>query len=127
MKNYVTRITAGPYVAKNNAYEEAWNVALEMDRLAINESELENFKKLFKDAIDKVNARNKRCKDLVLDIWAPGMQLSSGYDKFFISLSGMFQMEVVELQEISKEVLFSLTPPEPMDEAFNSGDGTYRP
>ena len=59
------------YVSKSKAHTEAENVFRAMDRKVIPSCLIENYKQAFQEAIDKINARNKRCKDLELTIWSP--------------------------------------------------------
>lgn len=59
------------YVPKNKACKEAQNAFRAMDRKIIPSSMVESFKETFIKAIDNINTRNKRCKDLKLSIWSP--------------------------------------------------------
>lgn len=86
------------YVTKNKAHEEAKLVFRAMDRKIIASSMVENFKDAFREAITKVNARNKRCKDLVLDIWEPNEK-----GDWFISLPGACSLTLRKAKFKAKE------------------------
>jgi hypothetical protein len=93
MALYFSRITSDYWVAKNKLAAAAKKVARDMDRRIIADEKLHQFKNEFKDRITELNAIHSRCKPLELEIWKPmGEQIA-------ISISGVFQMELVPVKD----------------------------
>jgi hypothetical protein len=96
--NYVSRITADHWSAKNKLEAAAKLVAICNDRRFITADKRESFISDFKQAIDYLNKSHPKCKELHLSVWYPGME---GRDQkvTFITISGVFQMELFEVTE----------------------------
>jgi len=69
MKRYFSKITADHWSAKNKLQAEAKEIARDMERRIIIESEKLDFTVEFFDRIDKLNQKYHRCKPLYLSSW----------------------------------------------------------
>jgi hypothetical protein len=107
MKYYFTNLTDDYWVEKNKAYTDAKVVARNRSRIILHESDLETFKKEFQADIDTVNSEYKRCKDLHLFTYTVPNH-KSAYQRFSISISSCFVMEIVEVRSITKAAIESL-------------------
>lgn len=82
------------YTPKNKAQEEALKVFHAMDRKIISSDMVSNFNDAFIAAIDKINARNKRCKNLILNIWSP-----MDNEDWIISIDGVHSLSLRKAKE----------------------------
>lgn len=124
MKNYFTRITQDHWTAKNSAHSEALKLAYLMERKVFPENELQDYLDTFKKLVGYINDKEKRCKDLELGIWKSPCASENERVEYYISIPGVFHIEVIEIAEMSR--CYSKLP-DSINEALNSGDGTYRP
>jgi hypothetical protein len=96
--NYVSRITADHWSAKNKLEAAAKLVAQHMDHMLIPDREKDKWFLDFKNAIDKVNADHPKCKELQLSVWGYDFE-TKGQKPTYITISGVFQMELFEVRE----------------------------
>lgn len=124
MKHYFTRITQDHWSPKNNAHKEAQKLALLMERKVFPEKELQDYLDTFMKLVGYINDKERKCKDLDLIIWKFPLDQEEKGDRYILTISQVFQLEIIEVAEMSKH--YSKLP-DSINESLNSGDGTYRP
>lgn len=88
---YFSKVTEDYWTSKNRVQEEAKQIARSMDRIILAESNIESFKKDFREQIERLNEKHNRCKNLNLNIWN-----SQGVNKtdIHITIPGVFKMTI---------------------------------
>lgn len=94
--NYFSRITADHWAAKNRLEEAAKQLAYEMDRRLILDSELQSFLKEFDRRISELCARFPRCKPLQ---FSHHKGYVDKWNEWWIYCDGVFQMSLIEVKE----------------------------
>lgn len=96
MDKYFSKITADYWTLRNQAHQQARELAQSLDRHLLNKKDVEEFIDDFKQGIIEINTNNPRCKNLSLTVWSPW---SNEYGDTMISVSGNFTMYLYKVVE----------------------------
>lgn len=105
MKFYFSIITQDHWTPKNKAHEEAKELFNIMARTLISEDEIEGFKYDLEGRLRALNARNKKCNDLILESFR---RQDRPYGKVYFIIPGVVHMKLLEVQYVTNAARKSL-------------------